>query len=139
MGGGCFALTLGRSVGAPVVANVASCFFRSVSNAAALFCASRASGMPWMSDPRPAPQLRDMFDVLVGRPWMGQSISPHSLSPLLFGHPPPLLALLPLLLLLLPVLHLVAFALIFQSLLRRPRQRRSNADFVMLSGKRVRT
>merc|ERR1711920_269371 len=25
--GGCFALTLGRSVGAPVVANVASCFF----------------------------------------------------------------------------------------------------------------
>merc|ERR1712060_802394 len=119
MGGGCFALTLGRSVGAPVVANVASCFFRSVSNAAALFCASRASGMPWMSDPRPAPQLRDRFDVLVGRPWMGQSISPHSLSPLLF------------VLLLLPVLPLAAFALIFQSLLRRPRQRRSNADFVV--------
>merc|ERR1712087_983997 len=35
-------------------------------------------------------------------------------------------------LLLCPVLHLlVAFALIFQSLLRRPRQRRSNADFVV--------
>merc|ERR1712087_526236 len=30
-------------------------------------------------------------------------------------------------------------ALIFQSLLRRPRQRRSNADLVVSSGKRVRT
>merc|ERR1711920_1095208 len=59
----------------------------------------------------------------VDRGWGSPSVltaSPLSFSVVLC---PPLLALLPLLLLLL------AFALIFQSLLRRPRQRRSNADF----------